>query len=449
MNSSLLETSQKVVRLGLEKGAHEVECTISEGNEFSASVRMREVETVKEAGSRGAGVRVLIGNRVGSSYTSDLSQEGLNRMITSAVELAGLTTEDPFAGLPDPSDLGAISTDLQLYSDDVALVPPSERIQQALDAEAASFAVDPRIVNSDGATFGAHNGARYFANSRGFTGWYRASSCSLSAVPVAREGDAMERDYWYSIARSFARLERPSDIGRIAAERAIRRLGARKVATQKAPVVFDPRSARSFLGDLFDAVAGDSIYRDASFLCGMLGETVASANVTLIDDATIPGLFGSQPFDDEGVPSRRTVILENGVLKSYLLNTYTARKLGLKTTGSASRGLSGNASVGHGNFFLQPGVQTPDSIIASVKNGLYITELIGSGVNIVTGDYSMGAAGLWIENGELAFPVSEITIAGNLRDMLKNITSIGSDLDFRGAIAAPTICIGEMMISGQ
>lgn len=449
MNQSLLETAQQVVRLGLDKGAHEVECTISEGSEFSASVRMHEVETVKEAGSRGAGVRVLVGNRVGSSYTSDLSNDGLQRMIASAVELASLTTEDPFAGLPDPSELGSLSADLQLYSDDVEGVAPADRIQCALDAEAAAFAVDPRIVNSDGATFGAHRGARYFANSRGFAGSYRASSCSLSAVPVAKDGDSMERDYWYSVARSFARLEKPADIGRIAAERAIRRLNARKVPTQKAPVVYDPRASRSLLGDLFDAVAGDSIYRHASFLYGKLGETIASANITLIDDATLPGLFGSQPFDDEGVPSRRTVVVENGVLQSYLLNTYTARKLGMKTTGNASRGLSGNASVGHGNFYLAAGVQSPESIIASVKNGLYVTELIGSGVNVVTGDYSLGAAGLWIENGELAFPVSEITIAGNLSDMLKNIVAIGDDLVFRGSVAAPTLCIGEMTISGQ
>lgn len=449
MNPSLLETAQQVVRLGLDKGAHEVECTISEGSEFSASVRMREVETVKEAGSRGAGVRVLIGNRVGSSYTSDLSREGLERMISSAVELAGLTTEDPFAGLPDPAELGSLDLDLKLYSDDVAAVSPAERIQQALDAEAATFAVDPRIVNSDGATFGAHQGARYFANSRNFAGWYRASSCSLSAVPVAKDGDVMERDYWYSVARSYAQLEKASDIGRIAAQRAIRRLNARKVPTQKAPVVYDTRTSRSLLGDLFDAIAGDSIYRKASFLAGKLGERVAAPGITLIDDPTLPGLFGSQPFDDEGVPSRRTVVIEDGFLKSYLNNTYTARKLGMKSTGSASRGLSGNASVGHGNFFLSPGVESPEAIIGAIRSGLYVTELIGSGVNVVTGDYSLGAAGLWIENGELAFPVSEITIAGNLRDMLRNITAIGCDLEFRGSMAAPTLCIGEMMISGQ
>jgi PmbA protein len=220
------------------------------------------------------------------------------------------------------------------------------------------------------------------------------------------------------------------------------------VPTQKAPIIFDRRVAGSLLGEIFDAVAGDSIYRKASFLAGKLGEKVAASHITIIDDATLPGLFGSQPFDDEGVPSRRTVVIENGVLQNYLLNTYTARKLGMKTTGNASRGITGNASVGHGNFFLQPGVDSPEAIISSVKNGFYVTELIGSGVNIVTGDYSQGATGLWIENGQLAYPVSEVTIAANLKEMLKNIEAVGNNLEFRSSIAAPTLLIGEMTVSG-
>ncbi|HUQ93430.1 MAG TPA: metallopeptidase TldD-related protein [Bryobacteraceae bacterium] len=445
----LLDTAQEVIRLALARGANDAECTISLGSEFSASVRMRELETLKEASSRGVGVRLLIGQRVGSCFTSDLSKDGIGRMISSAIELANLTSEDPHAGLPDADALGSIDVDLQLFSDDIGELDTPARIQQAMEAEAAAFAVDPRIVNSEGASFGAYDGARYFANSRGFAGWYRGSSCSLSAVPVAKDGDSMERDYWSSIARSYQKLEKPSDIGRIAAERTIRRLNARKAPTQKVPIVFEPRTARSLLGDIFEAVAGDSIYRKASFLTEKIGEQVASDNFTIIDDATIPQLFGSQPFDDEGVPSRRTVVIENGVLKSYLLNSYTARKLGLKTTGNASRGITGNASVGHGNFYLKPGLDSREAIIGQVKSGFYITELIGSGVNVVTGDYSQGAAGLWIENGELAYPVSEVTIAGNLKDMLRNVQAVGSDLEFRGSIASPTILIGEMTVSGQ
>jgi PmbA protein len=215
------------------------------------------------------------------------------------------------------------------------------------------------------------------------------------------------------------------------------------------PVVFEPRIARSLLDHLFEAASGDSIYRKASFLAGRLGEKIAADSVTIIDDATIPGLFGTSPFDDEGVPSRRTVVVERGVLNSYLLNSYTARKLGLKTTGNASRGITGNAGIGNGNFFLEAGTQSPEEIIRSVKNGFYVTELMGFGVNVVNGDYSRGAVGLWIENGELAYPVSEVTIASTLQQMLEGIEAIGNDLQFRGAMASPTILIREMTVSGS
>jgi len=422
------ELASKAVRLALDSGASDAECTLSEGEEFSASVRMRSLETLKDAGSRGAGLRVLLGRQVGSSYTSDLSSEGLRKLVDSALEIAAISTEDPHAGLPDPSELGSLAGDLQLYSDDVSRVDTQQRIDQALEAEDAALSADPRITNSEGASFDAYNGARAFANSRGFVGSYRMSSCSLSATPVARQGESMERDYWYSYARSYAKLESPASIGRRAAERALRRLGSRKVPTQKVPVIFDQLTARSLLSNIFEAVDGESIYRKASFLAGKLGERIASENVTIIDDSTIPGLFGTSPFDDEGVPTRRTVVIDRGVLSSYLLNTYTARKLGLRTTGNAARGITGNASVGHGNLFLQKGERSPQEIIRGIGKGLYVTELIGSGVNTVTGDYSRGAAGLWIENGELAYPVSEITIASTLQQMLMDIASIGSDL---------------------
>jgi PmbA protein len=259
----------------------------------------------------------------------------------------------------------------------------------------------------------------------------------------------MERDYWYSMARRFSDLETPESVGRRAAERTVRRLGAVKVETQRVPVIFEPRMARSLVGDIADAVDGRAIYRRASFLAGKLGEKIAASSFTIIDDGTIPGLFGSQPFDDEGVPTRRTVVIENGILKSYLLNTYAARKLGLKTTGSAARGITGNAGIGHGNFYLERGEKSPEQIIAQVKNGLYVTELIGTGVNIVTGDYSRGAAGLWIRDGELTFAVSEVTIASTLQEMFNNIAEIGNDLEFRSSIAAPTIMIGEMTVAGR
>ncbi len=268
-------------------------------------------------------------------------------------------------------------------------------------------------------------------------------------MPVATQNGSMERDYWYTIARNYKGLEDPETVGRKAAERALRRLGAVKVETQRVPVIFEPRLARSLLGHIFEAVEGRAIYRKASFLAGKLGEKIADERITLIDDGTMPGLFGTSPFDDEGVPTRRTLVIERGVLKNYLLNSYSARKLGMKTTGNASRGITGNAGIGHGNFYIEPGERSPEEIIRGVKNGFFVTELIGGGANTVTGDYSRGAAGMWIRDGELAFPVSEVTIASTMQEMLNGIAEIGSDLEFRGSVSAPTIMLGEMTVAGR
>ena len=445
----LLELAQDVVKRALSAGATDAECIISEGEEFSANVRMREVENIKEAGSRAAGLRILRGRHTGASYTSDLSADGIAHLLKSAIELADITTEDPHAGLPEADEFGTLTGDLRLYANDIASLDTGAKIELAKRAEEAALSADPRISNSEGAAFDNHVGRHIFANSRQFAAEYRSSYCSLSTSPVARDGESMERDYWYTLARGVSGLEAPEAVGRMAAQRALRRLNAVKVETQKVPVVFEPRTARTLLDNIFEAVHGMSVYRHESFLAGKLGEQVAGENVTIIDDGTIPGLFGTSPFDDEGVASRRTVVIERGVLKNYLLNTYAARKLGMKTTGNASRGITGNAGIGHGNFFLEKGVQTPEQILAGIPNGFYVTELMGFGVNVVTGDYSRGAAGLWIRNGELAFAVSEVTIAGNLKDMLHSIEAIGSDLEFRGSVAAPTIKVGEMTVGGK
>jgi PmbA protein len=267
--------------------------------------------------------------------------------------------------------------------------------------------------------------------------------------PLAEEGSSKERDYWYTLARSAKALEDPEQVGRIAAERALRRLHPTKVKTTKAPVVFEPAVAKSLLGHILSAVSGDAVYQQASFLAGRLGETVAASNITVIDDGLVPGGFGTSPFDDEGTATRRTTVIREGVLESYLLNSYTARKLGLKTTGNASRGLAGNPSVGPGNFVLSPGTASAAEIIGSVQSGLYVTELMGFGVNLVTGDYSRGASGFWIENGELAFPVSEVTISLNLDDLLKRIDAVADDLDLRTSIACPTLRVSAMTIAGR
>jgi PmbA protein len=288
------------------------------------------------------------------------------------------------------------------------------------------------------------------ANSHGFVGEYRRSYCSVAAIPIAQDANgAMQRDYWFSVARSLSRLEAAEKVGTIAAQRTLRRLGAKKAKTAKVPVVFDPMVANSILDHVFEGVNGDSVYRGASFLAGKLGEKIAGDQVTIIDDGTMPGGFGTSPFDGEGVPSRRTVVVENGVLKSYLLNTYTAKKLGLKTTGNASRGLAGTPGIGPGNYFLQAGTKTPKEIIASIPEGLYVTEFLGHGVNLVTGDYSRGASGLWISGGELTYPVEEITVAGNLKDLFFNISEIGNDLEFRGSVASPTIRVDGLIVGGE
>jgi PmbA protein len=445
--TDLEQMAADAVKRAVAGGATDAECTISEGEEFSVNVRMREVESLTQAGSRAAGIRVLTGKCSGSSYTSDLSPKGLESMVAAAISLAGITTEDPFAGLPE--EFGKLDADLRLYDGAIERMEAEWKIEQARRTEEAALSADPRIENSEGAAFQSYLGTRVFANSRGFTGSYRTSSCGMSVTPIAKYNGSMERDYWYSSSREASGLESAELVGKRAAERAVRRLNPRKVATQRAAVIFEPRTARMLLNDVFSAVNGSAVYRQASFLAGKLGEKIGSERLTVIDDATIPGLFGTTPFDDEGAASRRTVVIERGVLKSYLLNTYSARKLGLKTTGNASRGLSGAAGVGPGNFYIEAGETDPAKMIAGLRSGLYVTELIGEGANSVTGDYSTGAVGLWIENGELAYPVSEITIAGNVKQMLMDLEAVGSDLEFRGSIAAPSLMIREMTISGH
>lgn len=450
IETDLRNLAQEMVSRAMSGGASAAECVIAEGDEFSTLVRLGQVETLKESGSRSIGVRVFNGKRTASTYSSDFSREGLDRMLKSALELSRITSEDPFAGLPEPSQLGSLSGDLYLYHPDVYSLPGQERIAYARRTEKAAIDVDARIKNSDGGSFDAATGHKIFANSLGFLGEYRRSYCSIAAVPIAQdESGAMQRDYWFSVARSLAKLDSPENVGRIAAQRTLRRLGSRKVKTAQVPIIFDPLVAASILEHVFEGVNGDSVYRGASFLAGKLGEKIAADQITVIDDGTIPGGFGTSPFDGEGIPTRRTVVIENGVLKSYLLNTYTAKKLKLQTTGNASRGLAGTPGIGLGNYFLQPGMKTPAEVIGGVKEGLYVTEFLGHGANLVTGDYSRGASGMWISGGELAYPVEEITVAGNLKEIFFNISEIANDLEFRGPVASPTIRIEGLTVGGE
>jgi len=316
------------------------------------------------------------------------------------------------------------------------------------------MAADPRITNSDGGSFDAATGRKVMANSRGFVGSYRTSYAGVSAAPLAMDANGhMQRDGWWSSARRIADVESPEAIGKEAARRTVRKLGARKVPTQHVPVVFAPEVARSLIGSIFEAASGDSIWRHASFLAGKMGAQIAASTLTIVDNnamllANGTGGFGSSPFDGEGLPSLRTVVVQNGVLETYLLNSYSARKLGLKSTHNASRGLAGTPGIGCGNLYLEPGRQTPEEIIKETGTGLYVTSLMGFGTNIVTGDYSRGATGLWIEKGELTHAVEEVTIAGNLGEMLMHVTAIGNDLVFRGSVASPTLRIDGMTLAG-
>jgi PmbA protein len=446
-----------VVALAMKAGASDAEAVVREGDEFSVNVRMGQVETLKESGSRGLGLRVFLGTRSASASTSDLTAEGIRQLVDGAMALAKVTEEDPFTGLPETAEFGACISntgDLHLYYDDVYSLSGPERIELARRAEAAALAADPRITNSDGGSFEAATGRKVLANSRGFLGGYRTSYAGVSVAPLAMDANgAMQCDGWWSSARRLALLDTPEAVGREAARRTLRRLGARRVPTQRVPIVFAPEAARTLLGSIFEAASGDAIWRSASFLAGRLGEQIAAPNLTIVDDNTMllpsgAGGFGSSPFDGEGLPSRRTVVVEAGVLRTYLMNTYSARKLGMKSTHNASRGLAGTPGIGCGNLYLTPGTLSEEQIIGDVPAGLYVTGLMGFGVNVVTGDYSRGATGLWIENGELTHAVEEVTIAGNLAEMLRNVTAIGSDLEFRSAVASPTLRIDGMTIAG-
>ncbi|MGA3035197.1 MAG: TldD/PmbA family protein, partial [Terracidiphilus sp.] len=443
------------VALAMKAGASDAEAVAREGDEFSVNVRMGQVETLKESGSRALGLRVFLGQRSGSASTSDLTAEGIRQLVDGAIALGKVTEEDPFAGLAEASEFGSRADDQHLYHDDVYSLSGPERIEWARRAEAAALEADPRITNSDGGSFDAATGRKALANSRGFLGSYRTSYAGVAAAPLAKDTDGrMQRDGWWSSARRLADVESPEAVGKEAARRTLRRLGARRVPTQQASIVFAPETARTLIGSIFDAASGDAIWRGASFLAGKLGETIAASAITIVDDHTLvlptgAGGFGSSPFDDEGLPSQRNVVVESGVLRNYLLNTYTARKLKMKSTHNAARGLAGAPGTGCGNLFLEPGEQTPEEIIAEVPAGLYVTSLMGFGTNLVTGDYSRGATGLWIENGRLTHAVEEVTIAGNLGEMLRNVTAIGNDLVFRGAVASPTLRIDGMTIAGS
>jgi len=444
----LKDTASEVVRRASSNGATAADVFIREEEKFSVTVRLGEVETLKESASRSLRLRVFVGKKTATSQTSDLAPEVLETLVDETIEMARLTSDDESGGLPEVIANGTLP-DLELVDPEWKRISPEQRIDWARRAEAAAMQFDSRIGNSEGGAFDFEHSRTVLANSRGFVGEYEGTGGSIIAMPVARSAEGMQRDYWVSVARFRSELESPEAVGQQAAHRAVRRLGARKVRTCEVPVIFDPRTAQTIVGHVFQACAGDAIYRRSSFLVDQLGSKVADSNVTIVDNARLKRGLGSSPFDEEGVPTQQTPIIENGILQNYLHSSYSARKLRSRPTGNGSRAGSGAIVVGPTNFYLEPGTVAAEEIIASVNSGLYVIELIGHGFNPVSGDYSRGAVGIWIENGKLTFPVQEVTIAGNLHQMLNDIDAIGNDLTFLGPIASPTMKIRKMVISGE
>jgi PmbA protein len=451
--AELLDLGDRILRMARDRGGRDLiaECVLRSGAELSARIRRGEPELVEEAGTRSAGLRVIQDKRVATTSTSDLTDAGIERFVADAVELVALSQQDPFAGPAPPGLLcdPAAAPDLDLYDPAGGGIDAARAIAVAKEGEAAAFAFDPRITNSEGATFGRTAGGGAIVLSSGFRATFKGSYQSLSVVPIAAdEGGKNRRGSHWTARRHLAELDPAAEVGREAARRTLRKLGARTVPTCEVPVVFDPDAARSILGMLAGCVMGSAIWRKSSYLVGREGTRVASDLVDVVDDPLMPRGPGSRPFDGEGLASRKNAVVEKGVLRTYLCDSYSARKLGRESTASASRG--GGAGVGPStsNFVLQPGTDSNAAIVKATARGLYVTEMMGFGFNSVTGDFSRGAAGFWIEGGELAYPVSEVTISLNVDLLWKSIDAIGSDLDLRTATASPTIRVAKMTVAG-
>jgi len=421
-----------------QRGASEAEVGITVDAGLSVSARMGDVETLEYHRDRGMGVTVYRNKRKGSASTADLSAQAIRDAVAKAFSIAAFTAEDPCAGLPDAADIARDIPDLDLCHP--WQIEPEEARDLAIDCEAAALATDKRITNSEGATLSTVQGLRVFGNSLGFLGGYASTLHSLSCSVLSQEGPDLQRDYWYSSTRDWRDLEDAKAIGIHAAQRALRRLGARKLATCNAPVLFVPEQARGLIGHFLGAVRGGSQYRRSSFLLDAAGQKVFPTGFALSERPHLPKALGSAPFDSEGVTTRDRELVVDGVLTGYVLSTYSARKLGLKTTGNAG---------GVHNLIVKPGDRDLAGLLRTMGRGLMVTELMGQGINGVTGDYSRGAAGFWVENGEIAYPVHEITIAGNLKEMYHDIVAVGSDVDNRGGIRTGSIVVGGMTIAGE
>jgi len=441
----LKEIAQDVLRFAKDKGASDAAVEISEGQGLSVTVRKGQIETIEQNKDKGIGVTVYLGRdraiRRGNASTSDFSAQSLKDTVEAAYNIARFTAEDDCAGLPEAELLEQQPRDLQLFHP--WALTAEEAVTLAQRAEAAAFAVDKRITNSEGANAYAQQSHFVMANTRGFMGGYPYSRHSLSVSPIAGKGNNMQRDDWYSSDRNPSKLAQPEAIGRYAAERALSRLSARKLDTRKCPVLFEAPLAAGLLGSFVQAVSGGALYRKSTFLTDSLGTAVFSPDIQILEDPHVPGAVGSSPFDEEGVRTQRREVVRDGIVQGYFLSTYSARKLGMQTTG--------NAGGSHNLQIVSSTTRAGDDFIAMLRKldtGLLVTELMGHGVNYVTGDYSRGASGYWVERGVIQYPVEEITIAGNMRDMFKDIAAIGDDVLVRGTKKTGSILISSMTIAG-
>ena len=432
---SIIETLLDEAR---QQGASAAEAGISTDQGLSVTARLGEVETIEYHRDQGVGITVFFGHRKGNASTTDFSPTALKETVRAACTIASHATDDPYSGLPDPADLETDPEDLKLCHP--WSVSAERAIDIAIECEQAALDYGPAITNSEGATVDTHQGLRVIGNSLGFIHGYPSTHHTLSCSVVAQHGDSMQRDYWYSVARDADRLESARSVGVKASMRAVRRLDAHSLTPRQSPVLYSAEVASGLIGHFLGAVSGHNLYRKTTFLCDSLGSSVFPPFIHLYEQPHLPGALASAPYDAEGVITRQHDLVRDGVVESYILSSYSARKLAMQTTGNAG---------GTHNLTVEPGDLDEAGLLKKMGTGLLVTELMGQGANLLTGDYSRGATGFWVENGEIRYPVEEITIAGNLRDLFANIVAVGSDVDQRSNIRTGSILIEAMTIAGN
>jgi PmbA protein len=449
MNPAHETLAKRLVQRATRRGAKQADAFLQVGRQADVRVRDGEIEDLTQATSKGVGLRVFVKNRLGFAWTSDFDPAGLDALVDRAISLAEASAPNRLNGLPDARDLAAWPEVGPLYDDQVASLAPDWKIKVSLEMEKVVRAFDPRIKTIESVGAGESVSEVYLASSSGLRGGYQGTFVYLYASPVATDGQQLQTASWYDYQRFLGELQSPEAVATEAARRAVRLLGARKVPSCKVPVIFDPSMAAGFVSTIAAACNGDAVYKQSSFLAPRLGQRIAPPQVTIVDDGLLPRGLGTGPFDGEGVACRRTRLVNQGVLEAFLYDAFTARKAGQRTTGNASRSYRSLPGIGTNNLYLEAGTTDPAAMVKAVPRGLYVTAMLGHGANLVTGEYSRGANGLWIENGELTRPVQEVTVAGSLVEMLAGLDAVGSDLTFFGSTGAPTIRFQELTVSGE